>query len=149
MVELKQCNGCGVNLVIGENIAKSRFNSCNYKCKSCYYIKTRKWKSKNKEHAYNLDKKWRCKRQGVYGIFSDKTCLYVGESKQLDFRISFHKAQIKNTAPSLRPNIREMYIRIAEHSNVEIRVLEETPNHKAQEQVWIDYLNPLYNSNMY
>ena len=89
---------------------------------------------------------WFKEKQGVYGIFSDNECLYVGESSWLRKRIDVHKTRIKNPYLCQRQEETEMYIRIAKHNNVVIKVLEETKNHKEKEHYYINKLNPKYNT---
>ena len=135
MSELKQCKQCGKETPLNDYYRhKSNVNGKYYyssQCKICH----KQSSVLNNEILIN-------KRQGVYGIFSGQTCLY-GESKQILHRIAMHKVRMKNL--SLKHDQHELYIRIAKHSNVEVRILEETDNHKEQELVWIEYLNPLYN----
>jgi protein-tyrosine phosphatase len=69
----------------------------------------------------------------------------VGESSWLNKRINIHKSCTKN--PKISPKSqRYLYNLFQQHDNIDIRILEETPNHKTQERIWIDYLNPLYNT---
>ena len=135
---MKQCGKCKVDLVEGENAFKNQ-----YKCKSCIRDYQRKWikteNGKSSQYKYNTAK------QGVYGIFSGQSCLYVGESSWLNKRINVHKSWAKNPLSSAKSS-RHLYINLSRHNNLEFRILEETPNHKAQERIWIDYLNPLYNT---
>jgi excinuclease UvrABC nuclease subunit len=110
------------------------FKNSDFKCKSCY----------NKYN--NTNNKWRNKGQGVYGIFSGQSCLYIGESKQLNNRISQHKTYIKNPNGNKNKYFIELYNLISQHKDITFKVLEETPNHKTQERIWIEYLCPLYNT---
>ena len=139
---MKQCKQCSEEKPLTEYYKTGKWYLS--KCKPCHkkaclpanrkYHKTNKGKASVKKHQTS--------KQGVYGIFSNQTCLYVGESGWLNSRIPQHKANIFNkiTAPQV-----ELYLSIRQHDNIEIRILEETPNHKTQERIWIDYLNPLYN----
>jgi hypothetical protein len=146
-----ECRKCNVELVVGENITKSQIKYSNYICKPCNKqwnqsdigkASHKKYTKSNKGKA-NFNKYYN-KKQGVYGIFSGKTCLYVGESSRLSQRMSVHKSYIKKPETSGRH--KQLYIRISQHDNVYFKVLEETKNHKEQEIVWIDYMNPLYNT---
>jgi len=134
---MKQCGECSVDLIVGENAFKNQ-----YKCKSCIRAYQRKWSKteagKASQHKYNTSK------QGVYGIFSGQSCLYVGESSWLNKRINVHKSFTKNpkTAPKSQ---RYLYNLVSQHKDITFRILEETPNHKEQERIWIEYLCPLYN----
>ena len=131
---IKKCSGCG----------GPRTWEKQYYCRDCKYSKNKTYYKKDPKKSYLKSKKWATKKQGVYGIFSGETCLYVGESGWLNKRIADHKSYSKNPLASPHPSL---YIRISKHSNVEVRILEETPSHKEQEQVWIDYMCPLYNKN--
>ena len=130
MAELRQCSKCREEKPLSEYYKDNskKLGRCS-QCKSCH-------------HYYK--KLGHKKKQGVYGIFSGNECLYVGESEELRNRIYSHKSNIKNVTTNIKSQ-RELYIRIAEYSNVVIKVLEETDNHKAQEKYWINKLNPKYN----
>ena len=112
-------------------------------CKVCVYEKSKNY-LKYKTSRIKSIKKWNNKGQGVYGLFSGETCLYVGESSKLNQRKSAHFSCIKN--PSNSKFHKQLYIRMSQHDNIYFKVLEETVNHKEQEQVWIEYMTPLYNS---
>ncbi len=108
------------------NLAPSMVKNQDYICSPCH-----------KKHNT-----WRYKLKGVYGIFSGETCLYIGESKQVNRRISDHKYGIKNPTGKKQSSL---WINLSRHKNIEFRILEVTVNHKEQEQVWIEYMTPLYN----
>ena len=139
---MRKCNKCSVELVVGENIAISQMKLSNYVCKGCMKVYQQKYYKTNHRKLKNRVKQWSKSKQGVYGIFSGETCLYVGESSRLLHRIANHKSGIKK--PKGRQ--KELYIRISRHSDIYFKVLEETKNHLEQEKVWIDYMNPLYNT---
>ena len=128
---VKQCNKCSVELIAGENIWKSSFNNSDFRCKKC------------QTHHVNTTAKWRKKGKGVYGIFVGESCYYIGESSQLNNRISAHKTLIRNPIPA-KPHFKPLYDAL-QGKNYEFRILEETDNHKEQEQVWVNYYSPLYN----
>jgi hypothetical protein len=134
---IKTCNKCNVDLIVGENAYKNQ-----YKCKSCVLEYRRKW---DKSEAGKMSQhKWATNKAGVYGIFSGETCLYVGESSWLNKRLNIHKSCINN--PTIAPKShKQLYIRMSKHNNIQFRILEATVNHKEQEQVWIEYMTPLYN----
>ena len=108
------------------NLAPSMVKNQDYICSPCH-----------KKHNT-----WRYKLKGVYGIFSGETCLYVGESKQVNRRISDHKYGIKIPTGKKQSSL---WINLSRHKNIEFKILEATVNHKEQEQVWIEYMTPLYN----
>ena len=116
------------------------------KAKGKYYLQSR-CKSCYNTHNYNQGyiNKWMDKGEGVYGIFSGNECLYVGESSRLNARMCEHKTNIKNIVTT-NPTSINLYIRIAKHNNVVVKVLEETKNHKEREQYYINKFNPLYNA---
>lgn len=133
---LRVCNKCGEE--------KPHYKNQN-QCKDCKKIYNRMWSKtpKGKAIAKKGSDKWRKTGQGVYGIFVGNSCYYIGESSQLNNRISAHKTGIRNPS-SARAYFRPLYT-LLQNKNYEIRVLEETPNHKEQELKWIEYMCPLYN----
>ena len=145
---MKCCKRCGEEKPLSEYFKSGKYYQSN--CKPCHgqvnkkyvakYLKSFKGKTAIKKHN--------TLKQGIYGIFSNNECLYVGESSWLNKRMEVHKSRIKNPYLSNQPKEIEMYIRIAEYDNVEIKVLEETTNHKERENYWIQVLRPKFN-NMY
>ena len=70
---MKQCNKCHKEKPLTEYYSdKSKISGYCSQCKSC--------------HQY-YKKIGHKQKQGVYGIFSGQTCLYVGESEELRNRI--------------------------------------------------------------
>ena len=137
MSQMKQCSKCRVDLVVGVNVYKNQ-----YKCKSCVREYRRKWDTS--ESGVKSQKKWANTKVGVYGIFSNNKCLYIGESSWLNKRLNIHKSCIKN--PQIAPSSHiEMYYNLQQYTNIEFKILEETPNHKEREQYWINQLKPKYN----
>jgi hypothetical protein len=134
MGELKQCSKCG----------GPRTWVNQYWCKKCKYAANKKYYPDYRQQKFIINDRWKEEKQGVYGIFSDDKCLYVGESSRLNQRMSNHRWGINNPINSSLQS--ELYIRIAEYSNVDIKVLEETDNHKEREEYWINNLQPKYNS---
>ena len=134
---MKQCGKCKVDLVEGENAFKNQ-----YKCKSCIRAYQSKWVKTEKGKA--SQRKYNTAKQGVYGIFDCVTCLYVGESIWLNKRIHVHKSWIKNPKSSSKTS-RYLYDLLSKHKDITFKILEETPNHKEQERVWIEYMCPKYN----
>ena len=147
---MKVCKGCSEEKPLTEYY-KNKNDIYQARCKPCFKKKGlenskkgKYWKKQNsKPCAVKARRKWNIKYQGVYGIFSGETCLYVGESKQVNKRICDHKSYIKN--PSSQPGHKELYNLISQHKDIIFKILEETPNHKEQERIWINKLNPLYN----
>lgn len=119
------------------------------------------WHNNNKEYAkqqqknyrhnnkewvvkhHQCTKEWATKISGVYAIF-DNECLYVGESKRINARISDHKYYTYHPESKVHKN-NPIYSLLSKHSNLEFKILEETPNHKEREQYWINQLKPKYN----
>jgi hypothetical protein len=127
---MKKCKKCEETLVIGCNISQNTFNRSDYICKSC-------------SNTLRKNNSWRLGLKGVYGIFENQECLYVGESKQIRRRISDHKNGIKNPKNKLQS---PLWINLGQYSNLEFKIIEETPNHKEREQYWINKLKPKYNT---
>ena len=100
------------------------------------YMKTDKGKQQNE----NFKNSW---GKGVYGIFVNKECFYIGESSKLRHRISTHYSRLKNPKTGAKHKL--LYETLSQYNNIEIKVLEETPNHKEQEQYWINKLKPKFN----
>ena len=126
---MKICTKCNGEKLLDNFFSDSSKQSgyCS-QCKSCH------------QHYKKIGHK---QKRGVYGIFSADKCLYIGESGELRNRIWVHKSNLKKITTNVEAQ-RQMYIRIRDYSNIEIKVLEETDNHKEQEKVWINRLNPLY-----
>ena len=114
-------------------------------CKTCVYEKSKDY-SKYKTSRKRAIKKYNSKGKGVYGLFSNEVCLYVGESSKLTQRKISHLSCIKN--PDNSKYHKNLYLALQKHTNIEFRILEETPNHKEKEKHYIDKLAPKYN-NMY
>ena len=136
---MKYCKHCSEEKPLTEYYTRQSI------CKPCHNKRVTQYQKDNYVRSYQTKRKYHKKKQGVYGIFSNNECLYVGESSQLVKRIADHKCCINK--PEISPKSEQQrYIRIAEYNNVEIRVLEETPNHKEREKYWIQALNPKFNS---
>ena len=143
MAEVKLCKHCGEEKPLTEYSKVLKGKYYNSSCKSCQVLYTKKYHKQNPEKHINSIKEWNNKKQGVYGIFSGDECLYVGESGKLLHRIASHKSRINNlNCDSGQP---ELYIRIAEYDGVQIKILEETLQHKEREKYWINKLNPKFN----
>ena len=122
------CRKCYVELIEGQNCYSLKRK--DYICKSC---------------RPTPSQVWRYKGQGVYAIYDNGECLYVGESSQLNNRISQHKTWVKNPL-STKKSIQYLYNNLSQHKHIIFGVLEETPNHKEREQYWINKLKPKYNA---
>ena len=112
-------------------------------CKPCKLQNNKEFYKTTK--GKKITQKWYEKVKGVYGIFENGVCLYVGESGRINHRISVHKCCINNPS-SARKKVQYLYYHLQNHSNVIFGVIEETDNHKEREKFWINKLNPLYNA---
>jgi hypothetical protein len=140
MAEMKECGKCKIEKEVTEFYSKSLW------CKKCKHDYNIKWikTEKGKESHINNSKVWRNKVKGVYGIFENDKCLYVGESKQLNDRMSKHKTLSRNPSYA-KPYFKSLY-QYLNTIDFTIKILEETPNHKEREQYWINQLKPKYNA---
>jgi hypothetical protein len=108
-------------------------------CKKCHNkLKCKPTISSSKVYAY----KW---GSGVYGIFENGVCLYVGESTKLYRRICDHHTGYKNPQSANNKQRIPFYKKIQKHSKYVIGILEQCDNHKEREQFYINKLKPLYN----
>ena len=127
---MKVCKKCNKKKSL-DNFYKSGQYYKSY-CKNCF----------NKYHS-NIIKKYK----GVYGIFEDNKCLYVGESSRVNERMSKHRVFIKNIELTKHnPTQSYLYQKLSNHKNVVVKLLERTDNHKEQEKYYINKLKPLYSA---
>jgi hypothetical protein len=137
---MKECSKCH------ETKELTEFYKNQNQCKICrceynkHWYKTPKGKSTYTKNA----RKWKTKLQGVYGIYTDGECVYVGESKRLNDRMSSHRTLSRNYSYA-RPYFQPLYQYLST-VDFTIKILEETPNHKEREQYWINKLKPKYNA---
>ena len=130
---MKTCKKCGEIKPHTEYYQKKN-GVFQARCKPCYKLQNKENAIKNQTYRKAVLKyanKW---GKGVYGIFENGICLYVGESSQLKHRFIHHI--------SLNSNIKD---RLANHSGFVIGIIEQTENHKEREQHYINKLKPLYN----
>lgn len=146
-METKCCSKCNEVKPVSEfgKHKTGKFGVNSY-CKLCGKAHTRNWVKNNPEKQKNSFKNWRHKKQGIYGWFDGDISLYIGQSKQLNHRMSSHKQWFNN--PSLVPLQKEFYITLNKHVNASIRVIEECSPEVLleREQYYIDTLKPLYNT---
>ena len=149
-MSMKTCKHCDIELVLGDNWARSFQKTNTYKCSQCHYQRTKantlKWKKNNPDKVKSITNKWKYNSKGVYGIFSDNECLYIGESTQLNNRISNHKSAISNNYKV--HGFEELYANLRKYNDLEYRILEECDNHKEQELHYIQKFQPVFNSNL-
>ena len=162
---MKQCNTCNVEKPLSEYYKlKISPDGKDYKCKQCrkaysnqhyrndipaHKKRTAKYlenpKHRNKVRQQTED--WRVAKQGIYKIVDTTTneVLYVGESSQMNGRISFHKTNTKNPNPKFKDY--NFYKKLNKHyPNIDFVVVKETKRHKEEERYYIDIYKPLYNS---
>jgi hypothetical protein len=144
----KKCTKCGESKPLIEFNKNRQYYQG--KCKICQveynkekYKTEEKWKVQRKKGV----KKCSTKTQAVYGIFDNDTCLYVGQSSWYESRKYQHKTLIndKNSWQNSPQNY--LYPLIRQHSNVDVRIIEECLPEilLEREQYYIDNYKPLYN----
>ena len=160
MNNMKTCSKCNIEKTLDYFIKhKQTKDGLNPHCKSCRSKASKKWANKNKDILKSYYKQWRINNpnkfkesqynwryqvKGVYGIFEDGLCLYVGESKRLRDRLIDHKRWIKNPYVAPKTNTK-LYLNLSQHTNYVMGILEQTDNHKEREQFYINKLKPMYN----
>ena len=143
---MKKCKKCKETKEITKFYKdKTKKDGLQPRCKSCVTVIVKIYRQNNKDKTKEYYKTWYSLKQGIYSIFAGSICLYVGESKQLLSRIYHHRAYIKN--PAIAPkNYKYFYENINnDYPNWEIKIIEETPNHKEREIYWINKLKPKFN----
>ena len=137
---------------------KSTLDGLTYYCKSCRNQATKKYIQNNREKSITYTKHWRDNNQerfkksqkeyytsgkGVYGLFENGVCLYIGESSGLKGRIKNHIYGINH--PDRQKNHVDLYKSLKNHNHIIIGIIEETNNHKEKEIEYTNQYNPLYN----
>ena len=147
MSKMKCCIKCKEEKPLGEfyRAKKSKDGRQSY-CKVCDQSSVRKWQINNPDKLKMFVKRWKYEKQGVYGIFSGSTCLYIGQSIQLNNRITKHKTYLKH--PELECTQQSLYTSLRKYSNVVYRVVKEcSPEALLRlESYYIDEYKPLYNT---
>ena len=113
-----------------------------YECKVCAKNQNRNNRISLKSRTKQNDK-W---GEGVYGLYSNGICLYVGKSKILYQRMLTHFTSIKTQSPNNRHP--KLYKALKQHSNLIFGIIEQCNNHKEKETYYIDKYKPLYNSQL-
>lgn len=150
---MKTCTKCKeekpLNLInfSKQKTTKDGFNTVCRECKKIYYRE----RAKN-QHLQNPNQnKIRLKTShkndnpGVYGIFSNGECLYVGESKHIRQRLNQHTTCINNPHYQGAKKHFTLYSALRTYNHLIFGTLEQTENHKKKEQYYINKLKPLYN----
>ena len=154
-METKKCSKCGKEKPATLQYFHKRLDGLQNRCKPCLSksdSSKKEYMKKYNKQFYTLykDKKqkaadnWKWRKSGVYAIYEMGKCLYVGESTQLNKRISNHKYYLHN--PEAKCQTPNLYKSIRQHTNWIIGILEETDNHVEREQFYINKLKPLYNA---
>jgi hypothetical protein len=166
LYSMKKCSKCQETKELTEFCKdKSRKDGLQTKCKSCfkiiwslYYPNNKEkckiysnWYRNNKEDYKEDYKRWRKNRlnsiePGVYMF----TCLvngkrYIGESNQPQRRKSEHLYSIAYGNLLSNKLMKEDMLQYG-IDKFKFEILETTPNHKEQEQYWINKLKPEYNA---
>lgn len=106
--------------------------------------------SQNKLEQYFLEHpEWYSlnNQAGIYGIFLDKECVYIGESHDLLGRILTHMKNFNLPAKYLKTNSDYKY-KILKHykKHISIRILQFTNKRRKQiEKEYIDKYKPIFN----
>ena len=110
----------------------------------------KQWKLDNPEKSNQHARHWQTKKQGIYEWFEGDTTLYVGQSKQLNNRISNHRTYFNNPELSKKETQASLYDSLRQHQNPQIRIVEECSVDKLleREQYYINKLKPLYNDQL-
>ena len=160
----KICTDCGVELFVGKNCYESMYKRGSYKCKSC------KRKQSKVEHAkywqipsYRMRKAEFIEKYldsdgaGVYAIYENDECIYIGESAKIKSRVTAHfskhikknKSQWQSPIPKLlaegvlnRDNL--SYDILEQEDDVSTRKTRET--HYIQEHIAKYGKAPKYNT---
>jgi hypothetical protein len=153
---MKKCTKCSETKELTEFYSRGSFcKSCKSKWQKTWYSNNierikqqqKNYRENNKEYLapkhHQCNKEWATKISGVYGIFNNE-CLYVGESKRVNARLSDHKYYIHHPESKIHKN-NPIYHLLSQHTHLEFRILEETPNHREREKYWINQLKPKYN----
>jgi len=139
---MKKCSKCHTTKEFTEFKKQGKY--LGSWCKDCRYQVNRENKYYLNQKHHQQTKEWATKISGVYAIF-DNECLYVGESKRVNARIADHKYYAYHPESKVH-KINPIYPLLNKHSNLEFKILEETPNHKEREQYWINKLKPKDNA---
>jgi hypothetical protein len=160
---MKECRKCNTELIVGENTTYRSYDNKDFICKPCNSLRSKKRYQKDKSKWKHEDGTWKIgnqsrkakrksaityhnKLQGVYGIFSNGDCLYVGESSKILKRFSDHKTYIKNpNTKSLSNKTKEMYIELQQYNHLIFGIIEECNDHKNKEAYWVNKYQPRYN----
>ena len=124
---MKQCKQCKQEKPFSEFYEAGKYYQA--KCKPCLI-----------KHATKLQTE-RKYTTGIYGIFFNNNCLWVGRTKKYEKRIAQHKFW-NNT------NHYEFYQEWPDNDNLEFKILEKCSYNelRIKEKYWIIKLKPKYNN---
>jgi predicted GIY-YIG superfamily endonuclease len=150
---MKTCIKCNKEKPLTEfNFSNKKRGYIKSYCKKCspqspYNSNWSKEYYKNRKDDIKLwHNKWK-EGNGVYGIFENDKCLYVGESSRVNERMSKHRAIMNNNKLSKHhPSHVNLYSQLSKHKNIIVKLLEKTDDNKEREKYFIKKLKPLYNA---
>jgi len=151
----KQCTKCNQikSTDLFYKMKTGRFGVESY-CKICrnekskVYGQTDKGKEVHKKATKKGNVKYYNKIKGIYGLFENELCLYIGQSSKLLARINNHRYYIKKPNASSLP---ELYYALQQHQNIDIRIIEECSSELLleRERYHINTKKPLYNEKLH
>ena len=162
----KCCTKCSVEKPLTEFYKhKKMLDGLENHCKQCRNLNSKIYYSTNLDSCKNVRKeyqknnfgkwkgyikKWATKKSGVYEWYEGDISLYIGQSKQLNQRLSNHKSYFNN--PELAKKNKThgyLYPLLRQHQNPQIHIIEECSPEilLEREQYYIDIKKPLYNKN--
>ena len=142
---MKTCSKCKIEKPVSleyfskHKLTKDGFDSW---CKKC---RTKKNKINNSKYKHlrttNHMREYISKGKGVYGLFENGKCLYVGQSRGINGRWKNHRYLIKHPDKTSVP----LYQHLSKHNHIVFGIIEQCDNHVEQEQYFINKYKPLYN----
>ena len=151
---MKTCIKCNKEKLLTEfNFTNKKKGYRQSYCKKCaprpkYNSNWQKeYYKKRKDDIKLWHNKWK-EGNGVYGIFENDKCLYVGESSRINERMSKHRTLINNIelAKKYQPTQVYLYEKLSQHKNIIVKILEMTDDNKEREKYFINKLKPLYSA---
>ena len=141
---MKKCTKCQET----KELTEFKLRTDGYRnswCQECKNTHNKVYWENNSDKIKAINDRWNNRISGVYAIYGNDECLYVGESKGVPKRLAQHKCNVNN--PSLTSKADQpLYYKLQQHSNLEFKILEETLDHKERETFWINKLKPKYNA---
>lgn len=84
------------------------------------------------------------KTTGVYGLWENGECLYIGSTTRMYKRWMEHRTKSNN--PDKYPKMGKIYHKLAKHPSSIIGMIEECDNYKEREMYYIHKIHPKYNT---